>query len=139
MSFDVLDDVNFLAAIVAAAAWFVAGAVWYSALGKVWASAGGIEMPAEGFRPNPVIFAGTFVAYLVTSIAMAMLARATGSDDLGDGVVLGVVTGIGFAMALIAVGTIYDRKPKPAAWFAVNGVFNLLAFMIVGAIVAAWD
>jgi hypothetical protein len=139
MTFDVLEDVNFLAALVAAVVWFVAGAIWYSAFGTIWAAAGGIQMPSEGFRPNPVIFAGTFVLYLVTSIAMAMLAEATGSSDVGDGIVLGVVTGIGFAMALIAVGTIYDRKPKPAAWFALNGVFNLIAFVVVGAIVSAWD
>jgi hypothetical protein len=73
---------------VAAVVWFVAGAIWYSAFGTIWAAAGGIQMPSEGFRPNPVIFVGTFVLYLVTSIAMAMLAEATGSSDLGDGIVL---------------------------------------------------
>jgi hypothetical protein len=139
MTFDVLEDVNFLAALVAAVVWFVAGAIWYSAFGTIWAAAGGIEMPSEGFRPNPLNFVGTFLLYLLASIAMAMLAVATGSSDVGDGIVLGVVTGVGFAVSLIAVGTIYDRKPKPAAWFALNGVFNLIAFVIVGAIVSAWD
>jgi Protein of unknown function (DUF1761) len=140
MSFDVLEEVNYLAAIVAAVAWFVAGAIWYAppVLGKAWMRAGGIEMP-EGFRPNPLVFVGTFVAYLVTAIAMAMLARATGSTTFGDGIVLGLVTGVGFALALTAIGVIYDRKPQPGAWFALNGLFNLIGFVLVAVIVTVWE
>jgi len=38
MSFDVSSDVNYLAAIVAAIAWFALGAIWYmpAVMGRAW-------------------------------------------------------------------------------------------------------
>ena len=140
MSFDVLEDVNYLAAAVATIAWFVIGALWYAppVLGKLWMRSSGIEMQ-EGFRPNPMVFVGSLVAYLVASIAMAMLAKATGSDSLSEGFVLGIVTGVGFAVTLTAVGALYDRKPQPGVWFTITGLYNLIGFVVAGVIVSAWD
>ena len=88
MSFDTLSDVNYLAALVAALAWFALGAIWYAppVLGRAWIRAGGTGMP-EGFRPNPAIFVATLVLYFVTAVAAAMFAKATGSTTFGDGVV----------------------------------------------------
>ena len=113
MSFDVWSDVNYLAAIVAAIVWFALGAIWYmpAVMGRAWMHSAGIEMP-EGYRPNPMIFVVTFVAYLITAVATAMLARATGSETLGEGIVLGFVIAIGFALTLSAISALYDRRPN---------------------------
>ncbi len=53
ISLDVLGDLNWLAVIVAAIAYFVLGAIWYAppVLGNAWMRAGGVEMP-EGERPG---------------------------------------------------------------------------------------
>jgi hypothetical protein len=140
MSFDSLDDVNYLAVAVAAIAWFVLGAVWYAppVFGGIWMRSIGMQMP-EGFRPNALLFVGTFVAYLVTALALAMLSRATGSDTFGEGLVLGVVTAVGFALAGVAVGALYERRSQPLAWFGVTGVFNLLGYLVVAVIVTVSD
>jgi hypothetical protein len=139
MSFDVLEDVNYLAALVAGIAWFVVGALWYAppVLGNLWMRASGIEMQ-EGFRPNPMVFVGSLVAYVVAAIAMAMLAVATGSDTFAEGFVLGIVTGVGFAVTLAAVGAIYDRRPQPGVWFAITALYNLIGFVVVAVIVSIW-
>lgn len=120
ISFDVLSDVNYLAAIVAAIVWFALGAIWYmpAVMGRAWMRSAGIEMP-EGYRPNPIVFVVTFVAYLITAVATAMLARATGSETLGEGIVLGFVIAIGFALTLSAVSALYDRHPEPTTWFLI--------------------
>jgi hypothetical protein len=140
MSFDVLGDVNYLAVLVATIVWFVLGAVWYAqpVFGRMWMRSLGIEMP-EGFRPNPLIFVGTFVAYFVTALALAMLARATESDGLGEGIVLGLVTGVGLALMLLAAGALYERKPEPGVWFGINGIYNLIAYVLVAIVVTVWD
>ncbi len=59
MSFDVLSDLNWLAVIVAALAYFAIGALWYAppVFGKAWMAAGGMEMPEAGARPSPAIYA----------------------------------------------------------------------------------
>jgi hypothetical protein len=58
MTFDALGDLNWLAVIVAALAYFAIGAVWYAppVFGKAWMAAGGMAMPEAGTRPSPAIY-----------------------------------------------------------------------------------
>lgn len=140
MSFDTIGDVNYFAVLVATVAWFVLGAIWYAppVFGRPWMRSTGMQM-AEGFQPNPLLFVGTFIAYFITALATAMLAVATASDTVGEGIRLGIVTGIGFALMILAVGALYERKPEPGTWFAVNGAFNFLGYILVAAIVSVWN
>jgi membrane associated rhomboid family serine protease len=139
LSFEALSDVNYLAVLVAAVAYFVLGAVWYAnpIIAKAWQRAGGIEV-SEDQGPNPAVFGATFVCYFVAGLATAMLVVATGTDSAAEGAVLGLVVGVGYAVTASAVSTIYDRKPEPFAWFWINGVYNLAALVGVGAILGAW-
>jgi hypothetical protein len=139
MSLDVIGDVNWLAILVAAVVWFVLGGLWYMTpvIARVWQRAGGIEVP-EDAGPNPMVFVLTFLAYLVAATVTAMLAVATGTDTVGEGVALGAVVGVGYALTAAAVNAIYDQKPEPVTWFWVNGVFNLIGLTVVGAIIGAF-
>lgn len=138
MSFETLQDVNFVAVVVAAVAYFVLGAIWYitPVISRMWASAGGIDV--EGQSPNPMNFVGTFIAYLVSGLATAMLAVGTGTDSAEEGAILGLVVGVGYALTAAAVSSIYDRKPDPFGWFWINGFFNTGALVVVGVIIGAW-
>lgn len=140
MTFDVLGDVNYLAALVAAVAYFAWGAVWYAppVLGNVWQRSAGVEIP-EGTTPSPIFFIGTLVAYFVAALATAALAVATGSDTVGEGVVLGLVVGVGYAVTAAAVVTIYERKPQPTTYFWLNAIYNLIGALIVAVIVSVWN
>lgn len=139
MVLDGLGEVNYLAALVAAVAWFVLGAIWYAppVLGRAWQRAAGIEVPQGG--ANPGMFVVTFVAYFVAAVVTAALAELTGSTTVSDGVVLGLLLGAGYALTLIGIGATYERKPEPIMYFLVNGLYNLLGLILVGAIVAAWN
>jgi hypothetical protein len=92
MSFDLLGDLDWLAVIVAAIAYFAIGAAWYAppVFGKAWMAAGGMETPAEGQRPGPAIFAVPFFGSVLSAIALGMIALASATDTVGEGVVLGV-------------------------------------------------
>jgi hypothetical protein len=138
MTFDVLSDVNWLAVIVAAAGYFVLGVAWYVPMGPRWSRAGGIEVP-EDASPEPSVFVLTYVAYAVAGVATAMLAVATGTDTLGEGVVLGLVVGVGYALTAAGVSAVYDRKPEPLNWFWMNGVLNVIGLVVMGAIIGAWN
>jgi hypothetical protein len=139
MSLDAFSDVNYLAVIVAALAYFALGAIWYipPAMGGVWQKAGGIEI-AEGEAPNPMVFVGTYVSYLVAGLATALLAVGTGTDSAAEGVVLGLVVGVGFAFTAAAVSALYDRKPQPMTWWLVNGIFNVVGLTVVALIISVW-
>lgn len=139
MAFDVIADVNWLAVLLAALAWFVLGAMWYIAppIARRWQQAGGIEVP-EGGGPNPVVFILTLVAYLVASTVTAMLAVATETNTVGEGAVLGFLVGVGYALTAAGVSAVYDQKPEPVTWFSINGVFNVAGLTVVGVIIGAF-
>jgi hypothetical protein len=48
---------------------------------------------------------------------MGMLAEATGSETVGDGLVLGLVTGVGFAATIALITATFETtKPNALVW-----------------------
>lgn len=140
MAFDVLSDVNWLAILVAAIAWFILGALWYGPLfGKSWMASTGIDPRAAEGRPSAVIYVFPLLAYLVATIALAMLAEATDSTTLGHGIILGLVVGIGFGLTLYAVEAVFGERPKPGSWFLISGAYQLIGIVVAAVIVTVWD
>jgi hypothetical protein len=140
MSFSSLGDLNWLAVIVAALAYFVIGAAWYApaVFGNVWTRAGGLEMP-EGQRPNPIVFLTPLVGSVLAAIALGMLADATQTDTIGEGVVLGLVTGVGFAIGISFVTAQFEaNKPNRMLWGAVNGGYHFVGNLVAAIVIAAW-
>jgi hypothetical protein len=140
MSFDVLGDLNWLAVIVATVAYFALGGIWYAGpvFGKAWTRATGFDMGAQ--RPGPAIYAAPLATCFLSTMATGMLAEATGSTTFGDGIVLGLVVGVGYAVSLSALGVIFDpiRKPQPATFFVINGAYHLVGLLVAAVIVSAW-
>lgn len=65
-------------------------------------------------------------------------AEASTTDTLGEGIVLGLVTGIGGAAASLYGTDFFDpQKPKPLTT-AINAGYHVVGILIVGAIVGAW-
>jgi hypothetical protein len=136
MTFDVLGDINYLAVIVAALAYFAWGAIWYAppVMGKTWQKATGLTQ--EQLRPNPMVFLGTYVAYFLMAVTLAAIARSTGASDFADGLVLGLFIGIGIVAAGIWVGGAYEQRMN-LAW--INMVNGLIGIIIMAVIVTVWD
>ena len=138
MILDLFADLNWLAVVVATIAWFAFSAIWYSLppLSKAWADAAGVDTTGDG-PPLPLPFIPTLIGYFVTTIVIGLIAAGIGAESFWDGVVLGVVLGIGFGMVGALVNQVYERKGS--SYFLVNGLNAIIAFAIVGAIVAVWD
>ncbi len=141
MSLDILGQVNWLAVIVGGVIYFVLGALWYSPalLGRQWQRSIGWDAEAKPPEMNLMSFLIPFVAYLVMATAIAVLAVASGTDTIGEGVILGLVAGIGLSLMHYVVDAAFDpTKPQPWTWFAVSGSYNAIGLLIVAVIVAAW-
>jgi hypothetical protein len=140
MSFD-LSAINWLAVIVGAVIYFVLGALWYAPFlfGRAWQRSIGWDPVQKPPEMQPATYAIPAVAYLVMAIATALLANAIGSDDFGDGVVLGLVLGVGFATMHTLVDATFDpNKPQPWTWFAINASYHALGILIVAVLVSIW-
>jgi hypothetical protein len=140
MSFD-LSAINWLAVIVGAAIYFVLGALWYAPFlfGRAWQRSIGWDPTLKPPEMKPATYAVPAVAYLVMAVATALLANAIGADDFGDGIVLGLVLGIGLASMHTLVDATFDpNKPQPWTWFAINASYHALGILIVAVLVSIW-
>ncbi|HEX6331896.1 MAG TPA: DUF1761 domain-containing protein [Actinomycetota bacterium] len=141
MSFDLLGDADWLAVLLAAVAYFVIGAVWYAppVFGRAWMAAGGLpDMRETGGGPGPAIYVVPLIGSALSAIALGMIAVATGTDTVGEGFVLGLVVGIGFAISIALVtATFESTKPKPMVWGAVNGGYHLVGNVVAAVVIAA--
>jgi hypothetical protein len=140
MSFDLLSDVNWLAVLVGGVGYFALGALWYSPplFGKAYQSAVGMDPQAQ----QDMNMAGYLVSLplmLVTSLAVALLALATGSDTAAEGLNLGLVAGIGISLMLLAVVANYEvNDPKPWTLFWINGSYHTLGVIGLAILHALW-
>ena len=141
MSFELLGDIDWLAVIVGAVAYFAIGAVWYAppVLGKIWMASSGIpDMRGSGQAgPGPAIYAVPLIGSVLSAIALAMFALVSATDTVGEGIVLGLIVGIGFAVSIALVtATFESNKPKPFVWGAVTGGYHLVGNVVAAIVIA---
>jgi Protein of unknown function (DUF1761) len=137
MILDYFGDLNWLAILVAAIAWFAFSAVWYSIppLSKAWMTAAKVT-PGEG-PPLVMILIPTFIGYFVTTVVIALLVNGVDADELADGIALGVALGLGFGVVGAFVNQLYEQKGR--AYWLINGVNAIIAYVIVAVILTLWD
>lgn len=135
-----LYDINFLAVLASAVIAFMLGAIWYSPLffAKQW-----IEIHADTPEKLKAIQAGAKKAYavsftclLVMAAAMAMLVAITNMSTAFAGIKLGVLCWLGFAATIGLMANIYSDKPLKA--FLLDAGYQLVYFVVMGAILAVW-
>lgn len=105
---------GFLAVIVAAAAGFGFGAVWYMTLAKPWMAAAGIKMGADG-KPDgngsPLPFVLSAIAMLVVAGMMRHVFALSNIDTAMKGLVSGLGIGLFFISPWIMINNGYGGRP----------------------------
>lgn len=126
--------INWLAVVLAAVAFFALGAVWYGALfSKPWIRASGVNPDEPGGTPAPVLFGGTLVLEFVAAIG---LAAVIGADaGMATGVWTGAAVGVLFVVTALIVNALYEDRPH-LLW-VLNGGYNVVGFVAMGAIIGA--
>lgn len=134
MLFDAFDDLNWLAVIVAAVAYMVLGAIYYSeaVMGKQWKAAAGVDE----MNPNPRQLVGNLVLWFIAAVALALIAHMIEADGVVDGIVLGFVVSFGFIGTNRLNEGLYS-EPNPEL-MRVNAPYTLLGFIVMGIILSTW-
>ncbi len=129
-------SLNWLAIVVAALAFFAVGAVWYQpkVMGTRWMKAAEVD-PSKA-SPNPFIFVGTYLAYFLMAMVLAMIAHGIGADSLGEGLVLGLFTGVTFVAAQAGVNAGYEGRSMNLV--LVNGGVGVIGHVVMAIIVSVW-
>ncbi len=129
--------VNYPAVIVSTIAALVIGFVWYApqVFGKRWMAYLGTTQAVLG-SPGPTGMVVGIVAAFVNSWVLALLALNLGGTTIPDGIMLGILTWLGFMATLTAAQIAFLKQPW-GLWLVNNG-HNLIAQIVMAAIVTAW-
>ena len=132
-------DINWLAVLVAALASFAVGGLWYSPLlfAKPWMAAIGKTEDELRGESSPIPYVIAFVATAISAIVLSVIADWAGADSIVDGLLLGLVVGLG--LVTTAYATTYAFEGRPSALLMINGGHDIARAMVVGAIVAGWQ
>ena len=131
-----LTQINLLAVLVAALSNFVLGSLWYSSLlfQKPWMRESGMT-EEKARKGNMAMIFGT--SFVLTLIMAFNLAAFLGPDStLAWGAAAGALAGVGWVAASTAISYLYEQRSL--VLFLINGGYQAVTFIIMGAILGAW-
>jgi hypothetical protein len=137
-----LGAINWLAVIIATLVYFLLGAVWFAQqtpIGRAWASAAAYESPTSGVASSNLFYLTPLITAFVASVATALIVEATGADTFGDGLVLGLVIGIGYAATIVLNLAAFEfSKPRQWTWGLLDASYHLVGLVVAAVILAVW-
>lgn len=129
---------NYWAVVVAAAAYWVLGALWYSPplFARVWMKGVGKSEEQVKADFSPLKYLWSFITAFVASYGLARLMLWTGAGSIGDGFQVGLLVGVSIVFVTVAMHDIMENRPKSLT--LVNGLYSIVGFVVMGIIIAAW-
>lgn len=135
-----IPEVNYLAVLVSGIVIFVLGGLWYSKalFAKRWIVLMGKseEDLKSGSGAMPVLLIQALICGLLVAWTMAVILSHFAPVTPLRGALAGALCWLGFAAATSYATAIFSMQPK-GLWL-INTGYNLVSFVIAGAILGAW-
>jgi hypothetical protein len=127
---------NWWAIIVATVSGFMLGGIWYGPLfGKAWLRAIGKTEEELDSSPRPFII--SFFTALITAIVLSALIHNLGFTSVVDGVVIGLLVGVGFIATAMGSDAAFCGWGLPL--FLIQSGYRIAYSVIMGVILAVWQ
>ena len=129
--------INWLAFIVAVLARMALGAVWFSPplFLKPWLAVSGVgEEQMKAGMPRALAF--DLVGSAIMAFVLVHAVKYAGAHSVTQGAAVGFLNWLGFVAVVTLSGTIHEHRPFKL-WLIGNG-YQLVALLIMGAVLAAW-
>jgi len=137
--FNVLTEINWLAVIASTVVFAVVGGLYFSAVvAKPYRVALGNET-RELPKPGPIFIVGPLVASLIIVMTSAVLLRALAVESLVDGVVFGLIVGIGYLVAQTFTIAINPNFPRPILYGLINAPYFIFCTLAASVILTLWQ
>jgi hypothetical protein len=140
--------INWVAVLVSAIITMILGMIWYSpqVFGKTWACTHmkdtvtgtmGTMGTTKTCEASAGQYVGSFVAAFVAAAVLALFINWTHTIDAAEGAAVGIFAWMGFILTTLFSGFIWGHKTLVG--FVVHAGFYLVNFIIIGALLGAWQ
>lgn len=135
--------INWLAVVVSAVAFFALGAIWYGPLfGKAWQKGVGLSDEEMKNANMGKLFGSAFIFALIICIGMAIFFFGFGADPdnpvtISMGAMYGLMTGLFFILPSTCMNYLFARKSP--SLMLIDSFYHIVAYTLVGVILAAWQ
>ena len=132
-------DVNWLAVLVAALAYFALGALWYSKalFANRWLKATKIDaFNPDATKGMAALMFFSFLLMFITCVGLTILRSRLDLEGWMSGLKLGALTGLCFGITAISISYLYEKRPSEL--HLINGGYTLLGNVIAGVIICSW-
>ena len=139
MNTEFLSHINWLAVLVAAVAYFLLGALWYSVLfGKKWAQLVKLDTSNPDLKKGMGgMMISTFVLVLIVCFGLEVLVvKFNFLQELSYGIKLGLLTGLAFATTAVSIHYVYENKPTNL--YLINNGYHVIGHIIAASILVLW-
>lgn len=139
MGTEIFSQINWLAVLVAAIAFFVLGAIWYSFLFRgSWIKLTAVIMDDPNAKKGIAgIMLSSFVLTFICAIGLALFVNKANTPlSWMSGAKVGLVAGICFCATAISNSYLYEKRPF--GLHLINGGYNVVGCLIAGIILAVW-
>jgi hypothetical protein len=127
-----MGEINLLAVLAGAGAFFVVGAVWYTALfGKAWQGAAGLSDADLRGGNMAVIFGLAFLFEVLIALTLWHAIARGGASDRG---VMMMAIGFGATIMVPAIGINYLFLRKPLALFLIDAGHFIVGMAAMGGV-----
>lgn len=136
MSF--FSHLNWLAIVVAAAAYFAIGAIWYmpAVFGKKWMELLKIDPTKMDRSGLGMMMVQSYITTFIVCIGLAALVQLIGLGGAMEGLKLGLLCGVCFALCTNYISSIYEKRPF--ALVLINGGYNIVGMVVASLILCVW-
>ena len=134
----ILTEINWLAVVIGTIAYCAFCGIWHRqfAFGKKWDEAMGFKRP-DNWKPTNIYYVVPLIACFITTLSIAVLLKLTNTNSFAEALHIGIIAGIGFAMAIVFTTAVIPIMKKPLVFGAITGTAQALGIIIVTMIVYA--
>lgn len=133
---DYINELNWVAVLVATLAAFAVGAAWYSQalFGKQWMKGAGLSKKdvenADMVKPMVLGLLTTFIS----AVALGVLFDVLALDGVVDGALIGVLVSVGFIVTNKIMHNMFEQKSTDYTVITVSG--DIVTLAVMGAVLA---
>ena len=139
MNTEFLFEINWLAVLAGAVAYFLLGALWYSKIlfADKWIAYTKVDITdpnaTKGMAP---IVLSSFAFLFLSCFALAVLRYRLDTEGWMGGLKTGLFTGLCFGAASISISYLYEKRPF--GLHLINNGYTILGNIIAAIIIFSW-